>query len=149
MRERGVAPDLYEKFEELLSEAEIQDLTRLDPMGMYDVTFWDRCVYADDNMTKLSDEIEMVLFGSRLSVMPTDGLNSPAGRKWLNRLCDAHSLWCHIYYGNEVFLTSDRNFMKESKLHRLLSLGAGQICTGKICDAQHVVSVDAEKARPN
>jgi hypothetical protein len=60
--------------------------------------------------------------------MPPEGLDSLIGTKWLNRLCDAHSLWCHIHYKNELFLTSDGNFMKKTKLPRLLALGAGRIC---------------------
>jgi hypothetical protein len=92
MRERGIEPGRYDKFEELLSKAGIQHLPRLDPMGMWGIAFWDRCVWADDNMSKLSDELEAILFGSELSGMPPEGLDSPVGRKWLNRLCDAHSL---------------------------------------------------------
>jgi hypothetical protein len=129
MRERGIEAGRYNKFEELLAEARIEHLPRLDPMGMWDVTFWDRCVLADDNMSNLSDEIETILFGSKLSGMPPEGLDSPIGKKWLNRICDARSLWCHIHYKNDTFLTSDGNFMKETKLPRLLALGAGRICS--------------------
>ena len=44
MREKGVRPDHYEKFEELLELAGIANLPRLNPMMILDVTFWDRCV---------------------------------------------------------------------------------------------------------
>lgn len=55
-------------------------------------------------------------------------LDSPQGRKWLNRICDVHGMWCHIYHGNDVFLTTDSNFMKETKRPQLIALGAGSIC---------------------
>lgn len=129
MRARGVEAGRYDKFEELLTEAGIPHLSRLDPMGMWDITFWDRCVWADDNTVKLSDEIETILFGAKLTGMPPGGIDSPEGKKWLNRLCDAHSLWCHIHYKNDVFLTSDANFTKETKLPRLLAIGTGRICS--------------------
>lgn len=129
MRARGVEAGRYDKFEELLSEAGIPHLPRLDPMGIWDVTFCDRCVWADDATVKLSDEIETILFGAKLPRMPAAGLDDSQGKRWLNRLCDAHSMWCHIHYKNDVFLTSDGNFTKETKLPRLLALGAGRICS--------------------
>lgn len=129
MPERGVKPDRYDKFEELLTEAGIGHLLRLDPMAMLDITFWDRCVLADESMIRLSDNIETVLFGAKLTGVPPEELDSQTGKKWLNRLCDAHSLWCHIHNKNDIFLTSDGNFMKESKLPKLAALGAQRICS--------------------
>lgn len=47
--------------------------------------------------------------------------------KWLNAKCDVLALWSHIYYGGDIFVTSDENFHKEKKLPHLLHLGAGAI----------------------
>jgi hypothetical protein len=128
MRQNGVRPDHYEKFEELLKSAGIERLPRLNPIAIIDVTFIDKCVFADDEMIKLSTEIESVLFPDQSNVdIATLGLDSPQGRKWLNRLCDVHTMWCHIKYGNEVFLTADANFKKQTRLPKLIALGAGQI----------------------
>ena len=44
MRKKGVRPDCYERFEELLSRLGIAHLPRLNPMLLLDLTFWDRCV---------------------------------------------------------------------------------------------------------
>ncbi|MBI3917197.1 MAG: hypothetical protein HY322_09340 [Betaproteobacteria bacterium] len=128
MREKGVRPDHYEKFEELLAAAGISRLPRLNPMPILDVTFFDRCILADEDMIKLATAIEDALFSeaSRIDIASV-GLDSPAGGKWLNRLCDVHSMWCHIRNGNEVFLTTDSNFTKATKLPRLVALGAGRI----------------------
>lgn len=129
MRQKGVLPDHYEKFDELLKTAGIDHLPRLDPMAIFNVTFFDRCVFSDDDMINLSTEIELVLFPEPFNVdIASVGLDSPDGRKWLNRICDVHTLWCHIRYGNEIFLTTDGNFKKQTKLQKLLALGAGQIC---------------------
>jgi hypothetical protein len=128
MRARGVRPDRYDKFEELLIEAQIDHLPRIDPMLIVDVTFLGRCIIADDAMIQLADNIEAVLFNSRAPLMPSEGLDSPTGNKWLNRLCDVHSLWCHIYNKHDVFLTRDDNFMKPTKLPKLRALGARKIC---------------------
>lgn len=129
MREQGVRPDQYEKFEELLEKAGIAHLPRLHPLMISDVTFWDRCLWASDEMVRLSDAIRDALFGNSPSVdIATVGLDSPAGKKWLNQVCDVQGMWCHIQNGNEVFLTTDSNFTKETKLPKLIALGAGRIC---------------------
>ena len=129
MRKMGVYPDHYDKFEDLLVSVGISDLPRLNPMGVLDVTFWDKCVWADDSMINLAADIEAVLFGRAQKInMSAVGLESPLGRKWLNRVCDTHSMWCHIHYKNDVFLTTDDNFLKATKLPKLIALGAGTIC---------------------
>ena len=128
LREKGVRPDNYIRFEELLEFAGIEHLQRLNPMMILDVTFWDRSVFSDDAMIKLAKEIDDVLFGNAQKIDITEvGLDSSLGQKWMNRLCDVHSMWCHIFYRNDIFLTTDGNFMKKTKLPGLISLGAGNI----------------------
>jgi hypothetical protein len=129
MRKKGVRPDHYDKFEELLDLSGIANLPRLNPMMMLGVTFLEKCIFADDAMIELAANIEDVLFGKAQKIdIAVDGLDSTAGRKWLNRICDVHGMWCHIYNGNDVFLTTDGNFKRETKLPRLIALGAGRIC---------------------
>jgi hypothetical protein len=129
MWERGVRPDRYDKFEELLESARIAHLPRLNPLMIWDLTFWDRCVWDSEETTKLATEIEAALFGNSQRVdIVTAGWDSPAARKWVNQVCDVQGMWCHIQNGNDVFLTTDDNFSKESKLPKLLALGAGRIC---------------------
>ncbi len=97
MRKYGVRPDKYEKFEELLSQTGLAHLPRLNPMMIFDVTFWDRCVWGGDDTIKLASNIEEVLFGESEKIdIASVGLDSAEGRKWLNRICDIHGMWCHI-----------------------------------------------------
>lgn len=129
MREQGVRPDHYDRFEELLSKSGIAHLPRLNPMGIYGVTFWGRCLYSGETMIQLAKDIDLVLFGnSKPIVLAQDGLDSPKGRKWLNRICDVHTMWCHIQNGHEIFLTTDKNYLKATKYPKLIALGAGRIC---------------------
>ena len=97
-------------------------------MMMWDICFWDHGIWANDAMTEQFEDIERVLFGAPLNGVPPEGFDSPTGKKWLNRVCDVASLWCHIHYKNDVFLTNDVNFMKQTKLPHLLALGARRIC---------------------
>jgi hypothetical protein len=129
MREKGVRPDQYGKFEELLESARVAHLPRLNPMMIWDVTFWDQCVWAEEETTKLADAIEAVLFSEATAIgIASENIGSPMWRKWLNRKCDVQGMWCHIQNQNEIFLTTDSNFTKETKLSKLLALGAGRIC---------------------
>jgi hypothetical protein len=129
MREKGVRPDKYDLFEELLAAVGIDQLPRINPMLIFDVTFLDRCICGGDETIQLAKDIESVLFGNTEPIaIEKEAIDSPVWRKWLNRTCDIHSLWCHIQNGNDVFLTTDRNFTKETKLPKLIALGAKRIC---------------------
>ena len=80
-------------------------------------------------MIQLAEEIELALFGiSKRIDISVEKIDSPMGRKWLNRICDIHTMWCHIQNENDIFLTTDRNFKKETKAPKLIALGAGRIC---------------------
>jgi hypothetical protein len=129
MRQRGIRPDRYDLFEELLEEAGVRSLPRLLPMKTWDVTFWDHDMWADDAMLSRAAEIEEVLFGKS---PPIDIAGEPDTSEkfatWLNRVCDVQAMWCHLHYANDVFVTSDGNFHKATKRPRLLAMGAGRIC---------------------
>lgn len=132
MRKRGVRPDKYERFEQLLATVGIDHLPRINPMILLDVTFIDRCVWSSDETIQLAKDIESALFSNANKIsIENGGIDSLTGRKWLNRTCDIHSLWCHIQNGNDVFLTTDGNFMKDTKLPKLIALGAKRICHPK------------------
>jgi len=129
MRQRGIRPDRYDLFEELLEEAGIRSLPRLAPMMILDVTFWDHSLWSDDAMLNRATEIEKILFGEspRIDITGEPDI-SPNFAAWLNRVCDVHTMWCHLHYANDVFVTSDRNFHKATKLPRLQTMGVGRIC---------------------
>ena len=128
MRRRGVRPDRYDLFERMLEEAKLDHLPRLAPMGIWDITFWDKCLWASDEMARLAECIEAQLFpNAPLGTVSAEDLDTPAGAKRLNRICDVYAMWAHIECGNEVFCTSDRNFLKTTHMQGLLELGARSI----------------------
>jgi hypothetical protein len=129
MRQKGIRPDRYDLFEELLDQIGLGALPRLMPIMIWDVTFWDHGLWADAAKAALAAEIEQVLFGGSAPLdIQVEPDTSPKFSAWLNRVCDIHSMWCHIHYANDVFVTSDRNFHKLTKLPKLLAMGAGRIC---------------------
>jgi hypothetical protein len=129
MWEKGVRPDHYDMFEKMLDSAGISKLPRLNPMWIIGVTFIGRGVIANDEMIRLGNEIKEILFGGALKIdIASVDPDSKLGKKFINRLCDVHTMWCHINYKNDIFLTNDRNFFKDTKMPRLITLGAGRIC---------------------
>lgn len=128
MRQRGIKPDRFDLFEQLLEEAGIGALPRLTPMIILNVTFLDHGLLADDAMGSRAKEIEKILFGNSPQIdIANEGIESPKFATWLNRVCDIHTMWCHLHYKNDVFVTTDGNFHKATKSPRLLSMGAGRI----------------------
>jgi hypothetical protein len=126
MQRFGVRPDNYGAFEELLNRIGVGDLPRLNPVGIYGVTFWDHCLFAGERDQALLDSIRSILFPTTENT--NDGDAAQNERRDINRLCDALTMCCHIGHENEAFLTTDGNFFKASKLPKLLHLGAGRIC---------------------
>ncbi len=130
MRQRGIRPNRFDLFEELLDEAGIRALPRLVPMAVWDVTFWDHGLWSDEAMSNRASAVETVLFGDSPPIeIAGEAEDSPKFAKWLNRLCDVQTMWCHLHYGNDIFVTSDRNFHKSTKAPRLVAMGAGKIAT--------------------
>jgi len=118
--------DNYAAFEELLNRIGVGDLLRLNPVGIYGVTLWDHCPFAGDRDQVLLESIRNVLFPAIDNTNGGDATQNE--RRDINRLCDTLTMSCHISYENQVFLTTDSNFFKASKLPKLLQLGAGRIC---------------------
>jgi hypothetical protein len=121
MLQFGVTPDNYGKFEEFLSSIGLEGLPRLNPLGIFGLTFFDRCLFAGDDDVKLLSDIREALF-------PSQAANTPNEYKARNETCDVLTMWCHISQKHDVFLTSDSNFRKLTKMPKLLDLGAGHIC---------------------
>ena len=122
MLEKGVRPTDYATFEHLLQSAGIANLPRLNPLGIYGVTFYGYSEFAGPQDLELVNAIQEVLFE------PFDENANLDEKKALNRTCDVHTMRCHIANENDIFLTSDGNFKKATKLPRLLELGAKRIC---------------------
>lgn len=128
MRQRGIRPNRFDLFLKLLEEAGIRALPRLTPMMIFDVTFWDHGLWPDKAMENRARDVAQILFcDSRPIRIAGESEGSPKFAAWVNRVCDVHTMWCHLHYRNDVFVTSDRNFHKSSKVPRLLAMGAGRI----------------------
>ena len=105
-------------------------LRTLLPMAYFDVTFLDGCLMSDGAMTAVERQVHEILFpnvifnyGQHCQDRGIDEL--PVDRAWRNVKCDVQAMWCHLHYARNVFVTSDKNFLRKSEA--LIELGAGNV----------------------
>jgi hypothetical protein len=106
----------------------------IEPMGYFDITFWDYCLRTDDLMIALERQIHEILFPnfefSWHDYCRTNGIDPVPtfpSDTWRNRKCDVQAMWSHIHAKRDVFVTSDNNFHRAEKKAALIALGAKQI----------------------
>jgi hypothetical protein len=115
----------FSDFLAFLGRLGISDAEILLPFAICDITHLDHAILASEADEQLEAEIWGILFPNCPVACPSSG-SSDVG-KWLNRKCDSMSMWCHIHYDGDMFVTSDWNFHKPTKIQRLIALGAGRI----------------------
>lgn len=127
----------FQVFLDRLAEARLSSVGLLRPIGYWGIVYVDQCwSNIEQHHLDLEQEIHHVLFPklefSYEAYCTRIGIpHEPSVRdhRWLNAKCDVQALWCHIYSGNDVFVTSDKNFHKATKHMRLIELGAKEILT--------------------
>lgn len=136
----GSFADSFDGFRERLRRISRREFEILRPPCYLDITYLDWSVLGGEGTLDLERQIHDVLFPAhefswegqaRSMELDPDGAfigHHKESLKWRNRKCDVLSLWCHIFYGNDVFITTDRNFHKRSKKPLLIGLGAKRIC---------------------
>jgi len=130
----------FAQFQQFLAEIGCERCELLNPMAYWDISYWDHAILADGEMTSIERKIHGVLFPNIPFEWPEYckrfGLNSGNGsidRKWRRAKCDVQAVWCHIYYGGDIFVTQDNNSHKATKKAGLLALGAGEILKPSEC----------------
>lgn len=111
----------------------------LKPFGQYDITYYDYCLYPDEEMVQLAKEVHHCLFPTQafrwqkcarqhgVDAGTAPSTDHRVWQRWRNRNCDALAMWCHIYHGGDAFLTRDSDFHKESSRNCLMKLGVHSI----------------------
>jgi hypothetical protein len=100
-------------------------------MAYTDLCYLDWCVISGPPLEAEEREIHEILFPS-IGFRAADHCppEDKTGRsKWRNAKCDVQSMWCHIHYPGDIYVTRDTNFHKQSKKSRLEASGAGLIAT--------------------
>jgi hypothetical protein len=108
----------------------------LDTMAYLGMWFLGHGIFGNDELIELDKEIHNILFpeipcewDEYLKLCEADPDYSL--EKWKNVRCDVISMWCHIYHKTDIFISSDNNFSKSTKVQSLKKLGANKILKPK------------------
>ena len=130
----------FSQFKDRVEKLSSRKFEILKPLGYWDITFYDWAIYVSDEGADIQIEKKLhdVLFPETQycwqDFAHENGLNPENDwnyknflwQKWRNRKCDVLTMWCHIYYGNDIFVTNDEIFHKQKK-PELIALGAKRI----------------------
>lgn len=118
--------DDFKDFAARLHRMGLGDLPQVFPLLYFDVSYWGHCLLATPEATEMDQAIHQILFPEVPDAYPETGQDKDKAR-WRNAKCDVQAIWSHINAGNQIFVSSDRNFHKASKRARLEAMGAGRI----------------------
>ena len=83
------------------------------------MAYWDHCVYGPSDFEEPLHKILFPMIPFKYAdYCQHYGIDPKSGvihKKWRRAKCDVLTMWCHIHYSNDVFITNDRNFHKATK----------------------------------
>lgn len=129
---KGEYPESINHFIDRIIRLSKRRIEILSPMAIWGMCFWDYCIWYDEAMVNLDNKIHQILFPNIqvawIDYAEQNNLNPDRlDSRWRNPKCDVISLWCHIYYCRDIFITNDANFHKQSKKQQLIALGSKKI----------------------
>jgi hypothetical protein len=104
----------------------------LNTLAYLDMWFLGYAILAEDELVALDEQIHNILFPNTPYlwddfVRTKNGNLEVAFSKWKNNRCDVISMWCHIYHKNDIFITNDNNFFRQTRFNKLIHLGGRKI----------------------
>lgn len=130
----GTYASNFSEFQQKIANVGLGHVEILAPMCYLDMSYLDWCVASDEQTEAFERKIHEILFpniefeyGEYCRNHDLDSTDSKIDARWRNAKCDVQAMWCHIAYGGDIFITSDKNFHKATKKPGLIALGAGDI----------------------
>lgn len=120
----GEAIPNYSEFSNTLECIGLSNATELRPIAIWDVFYWDHCIWSSKELEDEATAIRNILFPNANHQPP---ISPSENSKWRNNLCDVLVAWSHLHYKQDYLVTSDRNFHK--KKEQLKAVGVNGIVT--------------------
>lgn len=118
----GEAIPNYSEFSKTLESVGLSSVTELHPIAIWDVFYWDHCIWSSKTLESEATAIRKILFPNSNQQPPTDPRENS---KWRNNLCDVLVAWSHMHYKRDYLVTSDGNFHR--KKEQLKAVGVEEI----------------------
>jgi hypothetical protein len=125
-RNRRDEPD-FARFKAKLARAGLADVELLLPTMHWGITFWDQAVWGELGDALKENVLEILFPGKKIRGDYPGETDAQRLGKDLNPLCDAITMWCHIHYHGDIFVSRDERFHQLTKKPRLIELGARHI----------------------
>jgi hypothetical protein len=126
----------FAEFKQKIAAIGLEDIEIFPTLAYVGLAFLDFCILAGEEEIASERRIHEILFptiefdySQYCKHRGIEAAGDIVDPKWRNAKCDVLTLWGHINFGGDIFVTSDRNFHKQTKKARLISLGAGMILT--------------------
>lgn len=130
----GTYPDSFMTFKQKVAATGLDVLEIFPNLAYLGMAFVGLCYTVGEETAEFERQIHEILFPTiefdyteyckRLGIDPAHDEVDP---RWRNAKCDVLTMWGHIRFEGDIFVTSDENFHKQSRKPRLISLGAGKI----------------------
>jgi len=123
----------FNEFRKKITYLGLGNVTILPTLMRVGLSYVDYCLVSGRWLNELEKEIQTLLFPN--VEMEYDDFclkhnykerSKEAWRKWANKKCDVLTLWSHIWYNGNIFVTRDDHFLKVMK-SQLIRLGVGKI----------------------
>ncbi len=121
----------FQLFQSRIKTAGLSHVKLLRPMGIIGMTYLDWMLIVGEDMIESEGKIQKILFPN-ISQHANEFCtvdDAPGRKRWRNAKCDVQTMWCHLHYDGDIFISRDKVFHKATKKPRLIELGAGIIAT--------------------
>lgn len=129
----GVAA-FFNEFKDRLAKHDIPNECISYPFARTDMTYADASYFAPDDPKHqiLEWEVHQILhpewqYNYQAHLQKKESSSATVDLKWRNRILDTLTMCCHLENKSDLFVSSDKNFFKETKMPKLIALGAGLI----------------------
>jgi len=129
-RTAGRLPN-FRIFRERMENLDLGDIELLRPLAYVGMHYVGWAIIVGPENRKVEQRIHEILFPQiAFEASEHCARDDVRGRvQWRNAKCDVLAMWCHVKYAGDIFVTQDRNFLKQSKKPRLEALGARTIAS--------------------
>ena len=124
-------------FQNRVSELGLGKLAILKPIAIWDVTFWDWCIFSTEEDAKLLNDLRLAIFPKSepnwVKRAAANGIDvndntCKESKKWKNELCDAQIAWATIHNKYDALVTLNTLDFQRNQL-ALKSLGLPAVWT--------------------